>query len=247
LFCQPLNDLFAQFIYKRNEFLYIFLGNPAYVIILHHVSFITAGIQIFGIYFVMASQDQRQCLNGAVMLQGFFRPIAIRIKQDCAKFQRGIVSNPKPPVGGNISGGILQISVDDPEKIRNFLLAGFMRTQPAVFKLFLQAHFRIASRSLTADAAKVIVLFCGMAIRSVQDAFLRPANLFPVPLPCLPILGQYHAGMPVLLLLPHNLSAIGQWQPLCLGWSREPACGFIHLIYNPTRINLQIAHGNDIF
>ena len=46
------------------------------------------------------------------------------------------------PVGGNISGGILQVAVDDPQEVGDFFPAGLMGTQPAVFKPFLQAHFR---------------------------------------------------------------------------------------------------------
>ncbi len=140
---QPRNDFFSQFINKGDEFLYIFFGNGTDVIILRYVSFIAARIKIFGICFTMATQDQRQCLNSTVMLQGFFRTKAFRIKQDGTEFQCSIVGNPKTPVSRNISGGISQITVNDLEKIRYSLLARLMGTQPAVFKPFLQCHLRI--------------------------------------------------------------------------------------------------------
>ena len=58
--------------------------------------------------------------------EDFFRPKAFCIKENCAEFQCGIVGNPKPPVGRNIPSGVLQITIDDTEKIRNFLPVGLM-------------------------------------------------------------------------------------------------------------------------
>lgn len=111
------------------------------IIIFHDVSFIAAGAQIFGILIVFFPQDQGQGLNGALVLQILFRPRTFGVEQNGAEFQGGIVGDSKPPVGGNIACCILQITVDDPEKIGDFLFAGLVRPQPAVFKPFLQAHF----------------------------------------------------------------------------------------------------------
>ena len=75
LIVEPLNDFCVQFLYKCGEFIYILFYNPAHELILRYISFITAGIKIFGICFVMATQDQRLCLNGSPGAQHFSEEI----------------------------------------------------------------------------------------------------------------------------------------------------------------------------
>jgi len=46
---QPAQDLAPQFIHISDEFRYIFFGDTPDIIILRHISFTAAGVQIFGI------------------------------------------------------------------------------------------------------------------------------------------------------------------------------------------------------
>jgi hypothetical protein len=98
------------------------------IIIFHDVSFIAAGVQIFGILIVFFPQDQGQSLNGAVgSVADSFQADNLRRRAQRCRVSGQHFSDSKPPVGGNIACGILQITVDDPEKIGDFLFAGLVR------------------------------------------------------------------------------------------------------------------------
>lgn len=75
------------------------------------------------------------------MRQIFFRPVAFRVEENRAKFQRGIVGNPELPVCGKLLGaGSGKIAVRDGEQFGDLRAAGAVGPQPTVFNPVFQAH-----------------------------------------------------------------------------------------------------------
>jgi hypothetical protein len=72
----------------------------------------------------------------------FFRPVTGRIEQNRAELKGRVVGNAEFPISGKITLCVFEIALDYAEKIDNLLPGNFVRTQPAVLSLALQAHAR---------------------------------------------------------------------------------------------------------
>ena len=123
------------------------------IVVFHGVAFGAAGVQVIGISLALWAKNQRQLLQGAIVLQRFLRAIAGGMQQHGAKFQRRVVGDAKLPVGRDVAGGIRQIAFHDGQQVLDFFWAGCVRSQPAVTGPLFQAHVQFLSQKVSATPA----------------------------------------------------------------------------------------------
>lgn len=138
---KPGNHCFTEFLGEFNQFVSVRLRGHTGTVVFCNVSFAAAGIEVFGVSFPFLAKNHREGLERAIMLQSFFGPKPRSMEQNCAQFQRGVVSDPKTPICRNVTVGILQVSFHDGEKILDFLGRTLMGSQPSITLPLFQAQF----------------------------------------------------------------------------------------------------------
>lgn len=131
---QPCQHVFPKLFGKGQQFRGIVLSRRPRHVVLDGVAFDSAGFKIRGVLFSLVAQDQRQSCQRAKVLQRFLWAKAGGVEQDRTELQRRVVGNAELPVGGDFTLCVFKIAIDDGQQTDDFLRAGLMRAEPAVFR-----------------------------------------------------------------------------------------------------------------
>lgn len=147
---EPVQRVFAELRGERQKFLGVLFGGGSGHVVFDRVALDAAGVEIGRVLFASVAQDHGQRRQRAKVLEILFGPKAGGMEQDGAELQRCVVRDPELPVGGNFALSIREVTLDDGQQPGDFLRAGLMRTQPAVFLPVVQAHARPRSQRAAA-------------------------------------------------------------------------------------------------
>lgn len=145
LLLQPRKHFSPEFVTERDQLLDLLFRRAAGVVIFHGVPFLPAAVQVIGVCLPLRAENVRQRIERAGVRHGAFRRLeSLRVEQNRAQLQRGVVGDAILPVRGNAPGPrVAQVALNDQPEIADLLRTGVMRGQPPGRLPVLQAHARL--------------------------------------------------------------------------------------------------------
>lgn len=129
---QPRADFRLQFAAEGDQLLGLRLRGATHVVVFHRVSFLAAAVKVVGVALAVLAQNVRQGRQHAeVRERSLGRLVALRVEQDRAEFQRGIVGDAILLIVRNTARGrVLQVALRDQPQVPDFLRTRLMALKP---------------------------------------------------------------------------------------------------------------------
>ena len=127
-----IQDIAFQFSDEGQKLFGFGLRNRAHVFVFHCVPLGTAPVEEQGVILFIGTQDQRQRLEGAVVLQVTLGTVAGGIKENRTQFQGRVVGDSELSIGGNAAIRVFEIALDNLQAVMDLPCAGPVRPQPSI-------------------------------------------------------------------------------------------------------------------